>query len=169
MAWRDDDVCHLLWFQCLQSMFVSTFANIRWCWILRRSSFVPVRMRLYPFCRWKIKFSSKARSCNTPTECISKSLRTESKKLEVKFENLSAYEFPLSDTTTYHSCHQKSPGGSPCRSGHFQNIYLTPSLELCWSISAPRPLLQRCFLHRVFANNPPKEIACFQWLVVSIV
>ena len=79
MAWRDDDVCHLLWFQCLQSMFVSTFANIRWYWILWRSSFVPVRMRLYPFCRWKIKFSSTARSCNTAAECISKSLRTESK------------------------------------------------------------------------------------------
>lgn len=79
MAWRDDDVCHLLWFQCLQSMFVSTFAYICWYWILWRSSFVPVRMRLYPFCRWKIKFSSKARSCNTATECISKSLQTESK------------------------------------------------------------------------------------------
>ncbi len=129
MAWRDDDVCHLWWFQCLQNMLVFTFANIRWYWILRRSSFKHqhVRMNSYPSWRSKMKFSSKARSCNNLTECISKkriaSLRTESKNQIYPLKSVGIEIWELvrlwisSDTTTYHSCHHISPGSSPC-GGH---------------------------------------------------
>ena len=142
----------LLWFQCLQSMFVSTFAKFVDTEFFKDLLSCLFEWGCIPFVVWKIKFSSKARSCNTAPECISKSLRTESKNKIYPLRSVGRWSLRTCQPMNFLS--PIPPLITHVTKSHLAVALVGPvisktsawrlPLELCWSIPAPRPLLQPC-------------------------